>query len=194
MNHGIAIGPLMRTVLSALRDQGGLIRSQIVSHAQQHMPSATYTQVCATINNARACANLELTPNATGKNQLIHITERGQRVLDGNVTRKTPRPDLAVRDTNLAPLSRRHAMRAAGVPTTAGLNPPQPSAQRPANALEQASSRIRMSAYTRPELRTHTRPGSMAAFDLPSRMGDRLHYRDGRVVDATHTTSTRNDS
>ena len=31
------------------------------------------------------------------------------------------------------------------------------------------------------ESRPHHRPGSMDAFALPSRMGRRLHYRDGRV-------------
>lgn len=35
--------------------------------------------------------------------------------------------------------------------------------------------------YTAPELRAPVRPGAMDAMALPSRMGDRLYYRDGRV-------------
>lgn len=37
--------------------------------------------------------------------------------------------------------------------------------------------------YTGTELRTHIRPGAEDALALPSRMSDRLHYRDGRVTD-----------
>ncbi|ABM32189.1 hypothetical protein QRO08_16780 [Paracidovorax citrulli] len=38
--------------------------------------------------------------------------------------------------------------------------------------------------YPCPELRPFDgRPGAMQAFDLPSRMNNRLHYRDGRVTD-----------
>ncbi len=38
--------------------------------------------------------------------------------------------------------------------------------------------------YRCPELRPFDgRPGAMQAFDLPSRMNNRLHYRDGRVTD-----------
>lgn len=35
--------------------------------------------------------------------------------------------------------------------------------------------------YDGAELRAHVRPGALDAFALPSRMGQRLHYRDGRV-------------
>lgn len=38
------------------------------------------------------------------------------------------------------------------------------------------------SSYQGTELEPYTgRPGAMDACDMPSRMGDRLHYRDGRV-------------
>ena len=33
------------------------------------------------------------------------------------------------------------------------------------------------------DLNASPRPGAMRAFSLPSRFGDRLHYRDGRVTD-----------
>lgn len=40
------------------------------------------------------------------------------------------------------------------------------------------------SAYTCPELRTHVaRPGATSAAEQPSRNGDMLLYRDGRVTD-----------
>ena len=35
--------------------------------------------------------------------------------------------------------------------------------------------------YDGAELRAHVRPGALDALALPSRMGNRLHYRDGRV-------------
>lgn len=35
--------------------------------------------------------------------------------------------------------------------------------------------------YACPELRTDLPPARMAAFSMPSRMGDKLFYRDGRV-------------
>ncbi len=38
--------------------------------------------------------------------------------------------------------------------------------------------------YTCPELRPNAdRPAAANAFELPSRMNNRLHYRDGRVTD-----------
>lgn len=37
--------------------------------------------------------------------------------------------------------------------------------------------------YDGAELRAHVRPGAMDAMALPSRVHDRLHYRDGRVTD-----------
>lgn len=43
---------------------------------------------------------------------------------------------------------------------------------------------VRAGDYTGHEIRRPSlRPGSMAAFSLPSRMGDQLHYRDGLVTD-----------
>lgn len=39
------------------------------------------------------------------------------------------------------------------------------------------------SAYTCPELSICHRPGALASQQLPSRMGNRLHHRDGRVTD-----------
>ena len=35
--------------------------------------------------------------------------------------------------------------------------------------------------YDGAELRAHVRPGALDALALPSRMGQRLHYRDGRM-------------
>lgn len=36
----------------------------------------------------------------------------------------------------------------------------------------------------------HTRPGSMDAYALPSRVGSRLHWPDGRVTSIDHPTTT----
>ncbi len=40
-----------------------------------------------------------------------------------------------------------------------------------------------MATYRACEYQPSNRPGAMDAFALPSRMGDTLHYRDGRVTD-----------
>ena len=37
--------------------------------------------------------------------------------------------------------------------------------------------------YAGAELTSYARPGAADAMALPSRMNDRLHYRDGRVTD-----------
>jgi hypothetical protein len=70
--------------------------------------------------------------------------------------------------------------------------------RRPATPLEtiRAEGRARMAAlqrrlqqahmaapYSAREYQPSNRPGAMDAFALPSRMGDTLHYRDGRVTD-----------
>lgn len=70
------------------------------------------------------------------------------------------------------------------LPRTPGLHAPK----RHANVVREprllpicnASSR---QPYTGADLRANTRPGAMGAQRLPSRMGDRLHWRDGRVTD-----------
>ena len=46
--------------------------------------------------------------------------------------------------------------------------------------ISNASSRA---IYDGAELRAHVRPGSQVAFSLPSRVGNRLHFPDGRVTD-----------
>ena len=43
--------------------------------------------------------------------------------------------------------------------------------------------------YDGAELRPYTgRPGAMHAFSLPSRMGNQLRYRDGRILAVRNTT------
>jgi len=42
---------------------------------------------------------------------------------------------------------------------------------------------VAIALYRASEYQPSTRPGAMDAFALPSRMGDSLHYRDGRVTD-----------
>lgn len=52
----------------------------------------------------------------------------------------------------------------------------------PVSTIEARLQAINALPYSCPELRSFpTRPGAMDAFSLPSRMGNRLHYRDGRV-------------
>jgi hypothetical protein len=62
-------------------------------------------------------------------------------------------------------------------------NPLLPRAAHPArrDKVEQA---IKAPTY-KVTLPGSLRPGAMVAFTLPSRIGDRLHYRDGRVTDMT---------
>lgn len=50
-------------------------------------------------------------------------------------------------------------------------------------AVRPVASAFMSGTYTCPELgRTCHRPGAYDAFELPSLMGSRLHYPDGRVV------------
>lgn len=70
------------------------------------------------------------------------------------------------------------------VPRVPGLHAPQ----RQSNVVRDPrllpiSNASSTKAYTGAELRANTRHGAMDAQRLPSRMGDRLHWRDGRVTD-----------
>lgn len=53
--------------------------------------------------------------------------------------------------------------------------------QRAAGAARRVTNAASTQTYTGAELRAHVRPGALDALALPSRMGRRLHYRDGRV-------------
>lgn len=46
--------------------------------------------------------------------------------------------------------------------------------------ISNASSRA---IYDGAELRAHVRPGALAAYSLPSRVNNRLHFPDGRTTD-----------
>lgn len=62
-------------------------------------------------------------------------------------------------------------------------------AQKALNARNQAANKVSLRAKKVPfATALHNpaqpaRPGSEVALALPSRIGDRLHYRDGRVID-----------
>lgn len=63
---------------------------------------------------------------------------------------------------------------------------PLPVAERRAGIYERSAD-----SYAGEELEPYEgRPGAMDAFTHPSRMGDRLHYRDGRVVPFPGKSST----
>lgn len=71
--------------------------------------------------------------------------------------------------------------RAPGLHAVARPGRKTPSARFLANMpISNASSRA---IYDGAELRAHVRPGSQVAFSLPSRVGNRLHFPDGRVTD-----------
>lgn len=53
--------------------------------------------------------------------------------------------------------------------------------RRAARLPARISNSSSQAVYTGAELRAHVRPGALDALALPSRMGRRLHYRDGRV-------------
>lgn len=59
----------------------------------------------------------------------------------------------------------------------------KPRDARPVSPLAPMARAASGRQYLPHELGPCTRPGSMRAFDLPSRMGDVLRYRDGRITD-----------
>lgn len=68
---------------------------------------------------------------------------------------------------------------------------PQPASHTPAPTLPagRISNAQKRPPYDGAELRAHTRPGAQDFLAHPSRMGDQLHYRDGRVLRMTTTPS-----
>ncbi|MGE3346086.1 MAG: hypothetical protein AB7I35_01485 [Ramlibacter sp.] len=94
-----------------------------------------------------------------------------------------PMPKPAPRQAK-APAAAAAPPRARKQPTPRTMAAVQHLVLRPWAMGGQAAGEPKAHAYTGQETRRPSlRPGSMAAFSLPSRMGDRLHYRDGLVTD-----------
>lgn len=79
-----------------------------------------------------------------------------------------------------APAAPRSRERLTAVPPRASLTPVQSTAQ-PASAP---------APTYRPLPTFAPRPGAMNAYSMPSRMGNRLYFRDGTVEDTTHGAQT----
>lgn len=86
----------------------------------------------------------------------------------------TPRKPRARREVLESPLIRPLLRRQEGP------RPVQPYG--PRRRREGESDRL-TAPYRAEEYQASLRPGAMVAFALPSRFGDQLHYRDGRVTD-----------
>lgn len=75
-------------------------------------------------------------------------------------------------------------VRRAPLPRAPGLHAPKRhTAATPGPRPTPISNASSTEPYTGAELHARTRPGAMDAHRLPSRMGERLHWRDGRVTD-----------